>query len=185
MINENFIRVYENIFTPEHCDSLIELYKSNSDGECSQIQNNRIRKDKSVAVADVLGNGSSPITTSFNEHLTEALMMYADEFPILKEMAFASYTIKIQRTKPSGGYHEWHCEQMGFSASSRILVWTVYLNDIDDGGETEFLYQSTRVKPKKGSVCFFPASYTHTHRGNPPLKEDKYIATGWYHLKPE
>jgi len=23
------------------------------------------------------------------------------------------------------------------------------------------------------------AGYTHTHRGNPPLKDTKYIITGW------
>ena len=37
-----------------------------------------------------------------------------------------------------------------------------------------------RLKPKKGTAVFFPSSYTHTHRGNPPLSNTKYIATGWY-----
>ena len=63
-----------------------------------------------------------------------------------------------------------------------MLVWTVYLNDIDKGGETEFLYQSERIKAKKGRVVFFPANWTHIHRGNPPLSETKYIATGWYNF---
>jgi hypothetical protein len=55
----------------------------------------------------------------------------------------------------------------------------VYLNDIEDGGETEFLYLSKRVKPVTGRVLLWPAGYTHTHRGNPPLKDTKYIITGW------
>ena len=25
----------------------------------------------------------------------------------------------------------------------------------------------------------WPSSYPHTHRGNPPLNQDKYIMTGW------
>ena len=55
----------------------------------------------------------------------------------------------------------------------------VYLNDIEDGGETEFLYQSRRIKPVTGRAVLWPAGYTHTHRGNPPLKDAKYIITGW------
>ena len=55
----------------------------------------------------------------------------------------------------------------------------MYLNDVDDGGETEFLYQKKRIRPKQGRVLIFPAGFTHTHRGNPPLSGDKYILTSW------
>lgn len=88
----------------------------------------------------------------------------------------------VQRTNPSEGYHIWHSEQQP-NDSSRFAVYTVYLNDVEEGGETEFLYQSKRVIPKKGRVSIFPASYTHTHRGNPPLKGSKYIITGWFLFK--
>ena len=30
------------------------------------------------------------------------------------------------------------------------MAWMVYLNDVEEGGETEFLYQKLKVKPKKG-----------------------------------
>ena len=59
------------------------------------------------------------------------------------------------------------------------MAWMVYLNDVPEGGETEFLYQKLKVKPKKGTVLIWPGGYTHLHRGNPPMS-DKYIATGWY-----
>ena len=58
----------------------------------------------------------------------------------------------------------------------------IYLNDLqdeDDGGETEFLYQSRRVKPKKNLGVVWPGGITHMHRGNPPLKKTKKILTGW------
>ena len=54
-----------------------------------------------------------------------------------------------------------------------------YLNNVEEGGETEFLYQSRRIKPKQGTIVICPASFTHTHRGNPPLKGDKYMINGW------
>ena len=57
----------------------------------------------------------------------------------------------------------------------------IYLNDIDDGGETEFLYQKRRIKPQKGTVVIFPAGMTHVHKGNLVMGEQtKYIVTGWY-----
>ena len=57
----------------------------------------------------------------------------------------------------------------------------IYLNDIEDGGETEFQYQRRRISPSAGTVVFFPAGLTHVHKGNLVLGEqDKYIVTGWY-----
>ena len=55
----------------------------------------------------------------------------------------------------------------------------LYLNTIEDGGETEFLYQGKRVKAEQGKLLIWPAGFTHVHRGNPPLKESKYILTSW------
>ena len=55
----------------------------------------------------------------------------------------------------------------------------IYLNDVEEGGETEFLYQRKKLKPTKNRAVIWPGSYTHLHRGNPPM-ETKYILTGWY-----
>jgi hypothetical protein len=87
--------------------------------------------------------------------------------------------IKWQKTRPSGGYHMWHCEAGDRNTSNRVLAFTFYLNTVEEGGETEFLYQQKRVKAKENCLCLFPAAFTHTHRGNPPLSGNKYIATGW------
>lgn len=85
----------------------------------------------------------------------------------------------IQKTDPTEGYHNFHCEDTTWEVASRTLAWTVYFNDINDSGETEFLYQHLKIRPKMGRVAIWPGSFTHLHRGNPP-NETKYIATGWY-----
>ena len=52
----------------------------------------------------------------------------------------------------------------------------------EDGGETEFLYQRTRVRPEENLMLLWPASYTHAHRGIPVLADKyKYIVTGWFY----
>ena len=61
----------------------------------------------------------------------------------------------------------------------RLLI-ALFLNDVDEGGELEFLHQGIRIKPRKGDFVVWPAYFTHLHRGNPPLKDEKWIVTGWF-----
>jgi hypothetical protein len=58
-------------------------------------------------------------------------------------------------------------------------LWTIYLNDVPESGETEFFYQRRLIRPQAGSLLVAPAGFTHTHRGNTPKGGDKYIATSW------
>ena len=116
----------------------------------------------------------------FMESFWEANKAYWREYPILAH--YPKYSIshlKLQKTKPQGGFHNFHAENMGRQYTSRLLTWMLYLNTVQEGGETEFLYKSLRVEPKAGRFVLWPSGYTHTHRGNPPLNQDKYILTGW------
>ena len=86
----------------------------------------------------------------------------------------------IQYYVPGGGYKPWHWER-GFPAvADRVLVFTTYLNDVEDGG-TEFLYQDLILPAKKGLTVIFPTDFTHTHRGVISQKE-KMIITGWFNF---
>jgi hypothetical protein len=87
-----------------------------------------------------------------------------------------------------GGYPYWHCELFPRDASAetlhRHLLWTLYLNDGFEEGETEFLFQQRKVKPRTGSLLIAPTAFTHTHRGNRPQRGDKFIATSWILFQP-
>lgn len=82
-----------------------------------------------------------------------------------------------------GGYPYWHCELYPRDATCetlhRHLLWTIYLNDGFDDGETEFLFQQRKIAPRAGSLLIAPTAFTHTHRGNRPHNGDKFIATSW------
>lgn len=82
-----------------------------------------------------------------------------------------------------GGYPYWHCELYPRDPQAetlhRHLLWTIYLNDGFDAGETEFLFQQRRIAPRTGSLLIAPTAFTHTHRGNRPEGGDKFIATSW------
>jgi hypothetical protein len=87
------------------------------------------------------------------------------------------------RSDEGGGYPYWHCElyprDPGAETLHRHLLWTLYLNDGFEAGETEFLFQQRRIAPRTGSLLLAPTAFTHTHRGNRPSGGDKFIATGW------
>jgi hypothetical protein len=189
--HEQFIGVYEGAFSKEYCDSVINYFEKMVEaGYGVNRQQNKgalksSKEDTSIFATsnDIVISLSTDIKlmSQFNEVLwNQCYADYADKFWSLKELGpHNSYSFKIQKTEPGQGYHTWHCESFKRECSNRILVWALYLNDVEEGGETEFIYQHMRVKPKQGTFVIWPAAFTHTHRGNPPLSGNKYIVTGW------
>jgi hypothetical protein len=93
-------------------------------------------------------------------------------------------TINLQHYRDgAGGFHRWHCEQSPGDPHGeqlhRVLLWSIYLNEGFEDGETEFLYQERKIAPTTGALLLAPTTFTHTHRGNVPRGRDKYIATSW------
>lgn len=83
-----------------------------------------------------------------------------------------------------GGYPAWHCEYSAHNGcEKRILTYMFYLNDVYEGGETQFLNQEIAVTPRAGTLCIFPAWSTHYHKGNKPISNDKMIGTSWIVLR--
>jgi len=182
---KTLIKSYHNAFPPEFCNEIIDLGNKNREFLESRQSSkfggdSLVYQDLSMGIEDFL---PSNLFNHLKSTLENYLYSYSKEFSIIRPMVehgFYFNDYKFQVTKPTEGFHQWHCENICiFPFNLRFAVWTLYLNDIEEGGETEFLYQSTRVKPTQGTLNIFPAYYTHTHRGNPPLKETKYILTGW------
>lgn len=97
--------------------------------------------------------------------------------------------INLQRYRAGeGGYPYWHCELYPKDSQAetlhRHLLWTLYLNDDFQAGQTEFFHQRRSIAPRTGSLLIAPAAFTHTHRGNRPQGGDKYIATSWVLFQP-
>ncbi len=93
------------------------------------------------------------------------------------------WPFNIQRFDPGNSYSQIHCENQGVVEEfqfRRHLAFMTYLNDVTDGGETEFLYQGVKIKPEKGLSVIWPAYWMHIHRGLPSNTQVKLMATGWY-----
>ena len=185
--HNQFIGIYENFLSKEDCANIIEIFENDLQNKVDGFGDDQFTKDKMERLDYqkfyLSSDRSNQMVSAINNVLDKCISMYAEEFWIVKQLKATSLDIKLQKTPPRGGYHVWHCEQDSKRNEGRFLAWTIYLNDIPSGeGETEFLWQGLRVQPKAGTVSIFPASFTHTHRGNPVYSCDKYIATGWYTL---
>ena len=170
-LNEDFIGVWDNVILDDFNNLIIKTLD-----ESTHIvpRSNTSVKDTQLDIA--------AFNPSLSNHIMCAVRSCCEQYfvwyPFLKNFTFISTTCLLQKTNPTEGYHDWHSETNNIACANRTLVWSVYFNDLDDSGETEFLYQKKKIKPKAGRVLIFPGSFTHLHRGNPPYKS-KYIATGW------
>jgi len=183
---KDWIGSFDNYLDPKICDFLISYFEKHKNSLAyDRFSSEKVPKKEK----NDLCLGVSKFNNWFKEMsilcdaVTECLNLYERDTNVIKycnlsELHFTD--IKIQKTVPTGGYHSWHTERSYTNnLCTRVLVFTVYLNDINEGGETEFLLMKQRVKPVKGRISIFPAYFPFVHRGNPPLQEDKYIVTSW------
>ena len=189
---DNFIGVFENVLSSELCNYIIGHFENLQNLNLTLSRQtwenaSSIHKDNSLVftnrqnISEALFNISTDITKHFVDSSWECYKIYAKQYGVLSSLRRHIFydDVKIQKTLPTQGYHVWHCEQADRSSSPRLLLVLAYLNDVEEGGETEFLYQSRRIKPKQGTILICPCGFTHTHRGNPPLSGVKYVMNGW------
>jgi hypothetical protein len=171
-LHQDFICAWDNLIPDDFCDWLVH-YIDNS----GYLSPRRITylTDKQVEMHNFSPGEADFLQGIVNQCATE----YMDKYPYLQSNSYSSSCVLLQKTEPKEGFHAFHCEDSAWNTQTRTLAWMVYLNDVEDGGETEFLYQQLKIKPVKGRIVIWPGSFTHLHRGNPPMS-NKYIATGWY-----
>ena len=163
------------------CDNLIEYYNNNiefkSKGTTQAGEGvGKVSTDVIVSLAS-----QNPIIIMYLAEMINSMKMYLKKYDLLYVMEL---TIKepfnLQHYAPNEGFFSWHCERSSNQSLQRGLVFMTFLNDVTDGGETEFLFQNIKVKPEKGKTLIWPTDFTHMHRGITSHSQDKYIATGWF-----
>tara|TARA_Y100000114_G_scaffold86412_1_gene79933 strand:+ start:240 stop:833 length:594 start_codon:yes stop_codon:yes gene_type:complete len=184
---KDHIGIFDNFVDSKTCKRLITIFEKDKNKSAytrKKIEGAHSKIKKDLAITFNTYNNWTRELEEVCKSLREILEIYEDktsfcDFTGIRELEFTS--IKVQKTIPGEGYHVWHCEKnYQTNDCRRALVWTLYLNDIEEGGETEFLLQNQRAQAKEGRICVFPAGFPFVHRGNPPLKKDKYIATSWW-----
>ena len=161
------------------CDGLIEYHNNNMEYKNmgKSIGANEMKKSTDVTVFPASQN---PFVLMYKK----LLFGYVKEYNASYDNPLAELTIadgfNIQHYKPGEGYLNWHSERSVHLTHQRALTFMTYLNDVKDGGGTEFKYQGLRHNAKKGKTLIWPSDFTHTHRGQKSETQEKYITTGWF-----
>jgi len=191
----DFIHVEYNTLSEEFCNSVIGKFETDNrkqQGKLGSGKNSIVNVDIKDSIDlmisglddwkeedEVLFNSVNKYSQKYrNKNLLEDI-----KIPILLDtMSDTGY--QIQKTSPNCGY-TWHDDfdpsyDNTSIAGIRVLSFIWYLNDISEGGYTEFI-DGTKIQPERGKFLIFPSTWNFIHRGFPPKKESKYIITGWLH----
>ena len=183
--NNNFIEGYY-LSDLSLCDSLIKFFEKSDNKILGQTGKGLNKELKDSLDLPLNTNNVSKELYSYFKELKNCINLYKNKYKFCDENIIEwgiEQGFQIQKYKPSQAYHSWHCEKANIFSSKRHLVFMTYLNDVKQGGETEWYYQKLKVKPKKGLTVIWPSEWTFTHKGHTTINEDKYIITGWYEFK--
>jgi len=165
------------------CDNMIERFEQHADDQYQgRAGSGQLLNDSLKKTTDLIVSGKphwKDVDNNLFRSLAMALNEFRDAFPYFANMQrFQDMGYNLQRYQ-AGEYYHWHVDADNLQLASRQLVALWYLNDVDHGGETEFLHQGVKVRPQQGKLVLFPPFWTHEHRAVTVEQGVKYIATTW------
>jgi hypothetical protein len=203
-INDLYIYIDNDCIPKEKCAEIIKMYDSDPNkkdsSNLSGINNDIINisylniSNQSVW-SDIDNLLSTLLHSSIEKYITHIIQKLNDK-PIDKIQnsiintfgQVVDFGYQIQSYKQNVGFYEWHHDNISLSGAIqnninqvRLLTFIWYLNDVDIGGETEFI--NGLIKPSAGKLLLFPATFTYPHTCKMPISNDKYIITGWIGYK--
>lgn len=178
------VEYFENFLTDQECEEFIKL-----------IEQNKIRSQ--VVATD----SPTTETSEFRTSSTSALDPNNELVRSLHQRISLALNRPLEKGEPLQGqvyepgqyfkahtdYFEPHSYSQFCQASgNREQTFMIYLNDVEEGGETTFPNLNLKLTPKKGlAVRWFnmkdgQLDYTSLHEGTPVTRGIKYIITSWW-----
>jgi len=181
-MTENSLKIYDNAMSPEDCKKIIELFETSKD----QIDKfNTGRKEYNEIDIDNFDTPWSETKEKFISMMKmymhkfmKDLKIHINDFPPIIDME----NIRIKKYLPNDkDEFKIHVDILRSLLAKRFLVYILYLNDVEEGGETYLPKLNIKVKPKEGRLLMFPPFWTHPHAGLKPIKGTKYIIMSYLH----
>ena len=180
----DFIYIERDALPKSFCNNVIEKFEQDDRKRQGQVGSGvhlEIKRSSDLSITELEDWKSydQAFFRCLNNGLKKYVRFLPDEYvkySALNELGNDT-GYQIQRTQP-GDYYIWHHDQ----TKSRLVTFIWYLNDVKDGGYTEFI-DGTRIQPEAGKLIIFPATWDFLHRGVSPKTETKYLCTGWVHAE--
>ena len=205
MTCDNFILEIPNAFTADWCNDMIktfnehpEMHKVGGFADVNgKLKTDDLRKkdteigfDPSYEKNEVWGDKVCFLIDEMAKYINVYIDKYSfpdNIFPDKSMNGLAGISplmieadFNMQKFEPNEGFKQWHTETVSDRNSYRQIVWSIYLNTINEKGGTEFKFQNHRCAAEQGKLVMWPAGWTHFHKSEVAPKETKYIITGWY-----
>lgn len=178
------ICIYEGALSDELCDSIVALFQEhNGDASADLPFMTRYTGTSSnmylLAPDSELRDGvKTELDIEIFASFREAIIDYQKTFYWLSdcpEIVDSGY--RIQKYEAGKDQYSEHIDGDPWSLAyqGRVCGVVMYLNTVDEGGETYFPHQEIGIKPVKGNIAIFPANWTHPHEAKMPVSNDKYV----------
>ena len=179
--------IYEmhDALDPKTCEDIIQRFR-HDDRKAPGITTSgkvmpELKKSMDLAISDL--DEWEDIDRTLFQSLAENLEEYSKRIleiignPLWSsEIKDTGYNIKRYR---QNDYYNWHVDcQTYIEGWTRTIAGIWYLNEVEEGGETEFAF-GHKVVPETGKLILFPATWNFPHRGLSPIKGNKYIITSF------
>ena len=186
-INDKYVYIDDTSLSPDICDTIINKFNDNPSnkrkGVCGQGYNANVKCSTDYSITHNDENWRD-IYQLLLSNLHNSIIQYEaqinnSQYTHFKNTYLKSTVFQLQHYSKNNGkflYH--HDSSINLNKKEeRTLVYMWYLNDVNVGGETDFI--DFNIKPTTGKLVLFPSTWTYPHCANIPISNDKYIITGW------
>lgn len=174
----HYVRWYDDALPLAFCEKMIASFNRETAHHLKRERGWRIGLDASAwTELDITPLADAALKDFFSRKIGEYLARYNADvglaIPIPASNLLAQLRIKRYRPDTMEGF-QLHFDSIG-EVANRYLVFLWYLNDVEEGGETEFSGIDIKVRPRAGRLLMFPPYWMYQHAGRPPVSGDKYI----------
>ena len=182
----NFVGSW-NLENNNLCKEIINFFEKNQHLQMKGRTSDASNKKKVKSTTDItikpndLKDKNFNIFNNYMKELHKCYLDYQKQWPFLKSMlkSIDITPFNIQKYNPGDHFSTIHSERTSLNTLHRLFAFMTYLNDVDDGGETNFTHYNFKIKPETGKTLIWPAEWTHAHTGEILKSGTKYIVTGW------
>ena len=178
-----------NLENNKLCNEIINLFENNKNLQIQGISDKGIdpktKKTTDITITpNDLKKPKFEILKKYIGELHKCFLDYQNQWPFLKSMLKTVYvpSFNIQKYFQGDHFAALHTERSSLPTLHRLLAWMTYLNDVDDGGQTNFSHYGIKINPETSKTLIWPAEWTHAHTGEVLKSGTKYIVTGWIHF---
>ena len=168
------------------CNEITQFFENNKElqiqGITSYGKDLKAKKTTDIPVnPHDLKNPKFEVLKQYMNELYKCFIDYQNQWSFLKSVIKVVDVPGFNIQKYSRGDHfaQLHSERTTLDTLHRLFAWMTYLNDVDDGGQTNFNHYGIKIKPETGKTLIWPAEWTHAHTGEILKSGTKYIVTGW------